>query len=150
MATAALPPQNDAPTPHRYEVHATADSHFSWLRTRMSAERTLMSWLRTAVSMIGFGFTIVQFFERFHEMAGVKAAAIPEAPRTLGLMLIAAGTLSLIVAAVQYHTLLGYLWGETFRPITPDRRTLTPTYAASIVLIGIGLFAFFAVAGRMV
>ena len=36
----------------------------------MSAERTLMSWLRTAVSMVGFGFTIVQFFEHFHRNRG--------------------------------------------------------------------------------
>ena len=37
-------------------------SHFAWLRTRASVERTLMSWIRTAVSLIGFGFAIVQFF----------------------------------------------------------------------------------------
>jgi putative membrane protein len=147
---AALPPRTDAPVLHTYEVHATAESHFSWLRTRMSAERTLMSWLRTAVSMIGFGFTIVQFFQRFHDMTGVKEAQLPEAPRYLGLMLIAAGTLSLVIAVLQYRTLLKYLWSESFRPITPERHTLTPTYAASIVLIGIGLFAFFSVAGRMV
>ena len=150
MSTATLAPRNDPPVHHAYEVRPTAESHFSWLRTRMSAERTLMSWLRTAVSMIGFGFTIVQFFQRFHEMAGVKAAQLPEAPRYLGLMLIAAGTLSLVVAVVQYHTLVKYLWSETYRPITPARHTLTPTYAASIVLIGIGLFAFFSVAERMV
>src|SRR5678816_802067 len=89
-------------TSHRYEVRPTSDSHFSWLRTRMSAERTLMSWLRTAVSMIGFGFTIVQFFEHFHEMAGVKIAAHPEAPRYLGMMLIGAGTIALLVAVWQY------------------------------------------------
>jgi uncharacterized membrane protein YidH (DUF202 family) len=97
-----------------------------------------MSWLRTAVSMIGFGFTIVQFFERFHEMAEVKAAQLPEAPRYLGLMLIATGTLALVIAVAQYHTLVKYLWSETYRPITPDRHALTPTYAASIVLIGSG------------
>ena len=150
MASTALPPQTEASAHHTYEVRPTSDSHFSWLRTRMSAERTLMSWLRTAVSMIGFGFTIVQFFERFHEMAGVKAAQHPEAPRYLGLMLIATGTLALVIAVAQYHTLVKYLWSETYRPITPDRHALTPTYAASIVLIGIGLFAFFAVATRMV
>lgn len=33
-------------------------SHFSWLRTRLSVERTLMSWVRTAIALIGFGFTI--------------------------------------------------------------------------------------------
>ena len=36
-------------------------SHFSWLRTRLSIERTLMSWVRTSTALIGFGFTIFQF-----------------------------------------------------------------------------------------
>ena len=39
----------------RFAVKATAESHFSWLRTRLSVERTLMSWVRTSVSLIGFG-----------------------------------------------------------------------------------------------
>ena len=30
-------------------------------RTRMAADRTLMGWIRTALSMIGFGFTIYKF-----------------------------------------------------------------------------------------
>ena len=45
---------------------ATADSHFAWLRTRLALERTMMAWQRTAVSLIGFGFAIVQFFEHFN------------------------------------------------------------------------------------
>jgi putative membrane protein len=152
MATAATPNQGDhkRDTTHRYEVRPTSDSHFSSLRTRMSAERTLMSWLRTAVSMIGFGFTIVQFFERFHEMAGVKAATHPEAPRYLGLMLIGAGTVALVIAALQYRTLVKYLWSDAYRAITPDRHHMTPTYTASILMVGIGLFALIAVATRMV
>ena len=54
----------------RFEVRTTADSHFGWLRTRLSVERTMMSWMRTAVSLIGFGFAIVQFFERLQQMPG--------------------------------------------------------------------------------
>jgi putative membrane protein len=46
----------------RFEVRVTADSHFAWVRTRLSLERTMMSWLRTAVALIGFGFAIVQYF----------------------------------------------------------------------------------------
>jgi putative membrane protein len=41
--------------PDRFQVKATAESHFSWLRTRLSVERTLMSWVRTSVALIGFG-----------------------------------------------------------------------------------------------
>ena len=57
-------------TPHRFDVKATADSHFSWLRTRLSVERTLMSVVRTAIALIGFGFTIVQFFDRYRRRPG--------------------------------------------------------------------------------
>ena len=47
----------------RFIVKPGPETHFSWLRTRMSAERTLMSWVRTAISLIGFGFTIFQFLD---------------------------------------------------------------------------------------
>ena len=48
----------------RFEVRVTADTHFGWIRTRLSLERTMMSWLRTATALIGFGFAIVQYFLR--------------------------------------------------------------------------------------
>jgi putative membrane protein len=85
--------------PSRFEVRATADSHFSWLRTRLSIERTLMSWVRTAVALIGFGFTIVQFFERLKDLPGIRSARFPQAPRYLGLMLILCGIAALVVSA---------------------------------------------------
>ena len=66
------------PGADRFEVRVTADSHFGWIRTRLSLERTMMSWVRTAVSLIGFGFAIVQFFERLQQMPGAR----PLIPRT--------------------------------------------------------------------
>jgi hypothetical protein len=45
-----------APSAARFEVRATAADHFAWIRTRLALERTIMSWLRTAVALIGFGF----------------------------------------------------------------------------------------------
>ena len=56
--------------PGRFDVKATASDHFSWLRTRLSVERTMMSWVRTATALIGFGFTIVQFFARIQRRQG--------------------------------------------------------------------------------
>ncbi len=73
-----MPSQSPIESPQRFEVHMTADSHFSWLRTRLSFDRTLMSWIRTATAMIGFGFTIVQFFERLASMQGVAPALWPQ------------------------------------------------------------------------
>jgi uncharacterized membrane protein YidH (DUF202 family) len=82
----------------RFEVRATASDHFSWLRTRLSVERTMMSWVRTAVSLIGFGFTIVQFFERMQDLPGIAPAHFPDAPRYLGLTLILCGIASLVIS----------------------------------------------------
>ena len=70
-----LPCQIPHPNAGKFEVRVTSDSHFGWLRTRLSIERTMMSWLRTAVSLIGFGFAIVQFFERLENMPGVRSCS---------------------------------------------------------------------------
>jgi putative membrane protein len=133
--------------PERFEVRVTSDSHFSWLRTRLAIERTLMAWVRTATALIGFGFTIVQFFERFADMESVSAATRPLAPRYLGLALIAAGVLGLALALWQYRWVVNYLWNPNFTPIAglKEERMAVPAFAAAIVVLLIGLFAFSAV-----
>ena len=143
---------SDDPALHRFEVTATAPTHFAWIRTRLSVERTMMSWLRTSVSLIGFGFTIVQFFERLGAMEHVAAAARPQAPRYLGLALIASGVAVLLISIWQYHWMRGYLWSPDFRPIAGLKKAQmeTPVLGAALVLVLIGLFAFFAVLTRAV
>src|SRR5262249_21385458 len=133
--------------PRKFEVRPTSDSHFAWLRTRLSLERTLMSWVRTSVALIGFGFTIVQFFERLHSMDDVAAALRPQAPRYLGLALIAAGVFALLISTWQYRLVVRYLLSEEFEPIAGLGEVVgaTPLYAISIVVLFIGLFAFGAV-----
>jgi inner membrane protein YidH len=136
----------------RFEVRTTAESHFSWIRTRLSLERTLMSWTRTAVSLIGFGFTIVQFFERMQQAPGVAAARFPEAPRYFGLALILCGVIALIVAVWQYHWSLHYLWDESFSAIAGATKegVQTPLYVVAIALIFVGAAAFLSVLLRLI
>jgi putative membrane protein len=131
----------------RFTVRTTSDSHFSWIRTRMSVERTLMSWVRTGVSLIGFGFTIVQFFERLHDMEGVAAATRPGAPRILGLSLIAAGVISVAIAAYQYVRVNKYLSGTQFAAIASLEQDhyARPALWVAILVAFIGAFAFGAV-----
>jgi putative membrane protein len=136
----------------RFQVKVTADSHFAWLRTRLAIERTIIAWVRTSIALIGFGFTIVQFFERLGSFAGVDAAVAPTAPRYVGLALIAAGVLALLISTWQYRTLLGYLWSDPFAPLAGVERAAhrTPVYAIAIGLLLIGVLAFLAVLTRAV
>jgi putative membrane protein len=141
----------------RFEVRVTADSHFGWIRTRLALERTILAWLRTGVSLIGFGFTIVQFFQRLNGTEGVAPAMRPQAPRQLGLALIGCGILALIVSLVQYRRTVHYLWSDPFKPIAGmgvhDMRPVisqTPSMAVLVAVILIGVFAFGAVLLRVV
>ena len=140
-----------APSPGRFEVRVTADSHFAWVRTRLSLERTMMSWLRTAVALIGFGFAIVQYLEHLEETPGARAAYLPHAPRYLGLALIACGILALCISIYQYFWTVRYMWGEPYTPLAglTKEGKQSPVIAVAIVLILIGLFAFFAVLLRL-
>ncbi len=135
----------------RFEVRATADSHFGWIRTRLSVERTMMSWQRTAVALIGFGFAIVQYFDRLQQIPGTRPAYLPTAPEYLGLALISCGILALVISLWQYWWTVRYLWGGTFAPIAgmTKERMQSPVLAVAILLICIGLFAFFAVLLRL-
>jgi putative membrane protein len=136
----------------RFLVKATADSHFSWIRTRLSVERTLMSVMRTAVSLIGFGFAIVQFFERLQQTPGIAAARYPGAPWYLGLALIFCGILTLAVSLWQYSWIVRYLWSGSFAPLAgmATEQRQTPMIAVTFVLMLVGVFAFFSVLLRFV
>lgn len=138
--------------PSRFEVTATADSHFSWIRTRLSVECTLMSWTRTAISLIGFGFTIVQFFDRMQQAPGLAPARFPDAPRYFGLALILCGVISLLIAVLQYHWSLRYLWGENFAAIAGATKEglQTPLYAVAIALVFVGAATFLSVLLRLI
>lgn len=136
----------------RFDASPSVSNHFAWLRTRLSLERTLLSWERTGLSLIGFGFTIVQFFERLHDMEGVAAATRPQAPRIFGLMLIAAGVVSVGIAVIQYWRLKKYLWSKPFSAIAGVQENKEADTAApwiGILIGAIGLFAFGAVYLRM-
>src|SRR3954453_1579544 len=134
----------------RFTVRATSDSHFAWLRTRLALERTMMAWLRTAVSLIGFGFAIVQFFEHLGQIPGARPAYEPHAAMYLGLALISCGVLSLLVSIWQYVWTARSLNEGSFSAIAGlGGRLHSPVLGIAVLLVGIGLFAFWAVLLRL-
>ncbi len=140
-----------APAASRFEVRATASDHFAWVRTRLALERTMMAWLRTAVALIGFGFALVQYLNHLQQIPGARSAYLPTAPEFLGLALISCGILALVISLWQYWWTVRYLWGGSFAPIAGMTKEAkqSPVVAVAVLLIGIGLFAFFAVLFRL-
>jgi putative membrane protein len=100
----------------------------------------MMSWIRTATSLITFGFTIYKYFQ-------LQRTAAPSerliGPRELALILISLGLFSLGVAVWQNRQ--GVLRLRALYPDTP--RSLAGGLAALIALLG--LLALIAVILRL-
>jgi putative membrane protein len=108
-------------------------------RTNMAAERSLMAWVRTSLSMIGFGFSIYKFFQYLPEELATGNIRRPQAPRNLGLTLIALGTLALAAASWQHWNFLKAVRASQ------TRHVWSISFVVAIFVILIGLITFYGV-----
>jgi putative membrane protein len=106
-------------------------------RTVIAGERTLMAWIRTSISMIGFGFSIFKFFQYQAEEIAAGTIKRPQAPRNLGLSLVALGTLALTAAAWQHRNFLKDIG------VSEKRHTLSISFVVAMAVILIGLVTFY-------
>ena len=96
----------------------------------------------TSLSLIGFGFTIYQFFQRLREQDVITRAA---APRHFGLALVALGVLMLLLGIVYHVQFMlglrrvrqsmrdeGIIYGETVFPVS-----LTLITAFLLLIVGV-------------
>ena len=100
-------------------------------RTYLAHERTLMAWVRTATSLISFGFTIYKFFEYLRE----SKTTLPRGwigPREFALMMITIGILSLLLATIAHRRSLAALHAQYAVPV--------PYSLATTVAWLVGLF----------
>ena len=70
-----------------------------------------MAWIRTAVSMITFGFTIYKFFEFELRDRPVPSGPVL-GPREFALILIAVGLVALLLSTVQHRQSMQALRAE--------------------------------------
>lgn len=78
-------------------------------RTVMAANRNQMAWVRTSLSLISFGFTIYKFLQA--EIANAEHLKIiqVQGPRRIGIVLIAIGTVAMILGTIEYFQTIKYL-----------------------------------------
>ena len=112
-------------------------------RSRAAADRTLMAWIRTCLSLIGFGFgipTIVRAIENTrlsHHLNPVRFSVI------VGLSFIVTGMLGMVLGLREHRKLL--------KQIQNNRYTYETSHSAEIIgvaLLVIGLVSFIGVVIR--
>ena len=109
-------------------------------RNREAAERTLMAWIRTALSLIGFGFGIGKL-ATYLDAAGLPITRDPvHTSLVFGSSFIVVGVFGLLAAIVQHVRILNRLSRPDFA--YNAMRPIAMTVAIMLILIGVfGLVA---------
>ena len=111
--------------------------------TQLAMDRTMLAWIRTTLSMAGFGFGMVGFFRALQEKDPTPASArLHEGAIRMGVALIILGIgATLLASASHWLTLRRLLKGET--PVL-THWPLSINVALLLSIIGLaGLWAIF-------
>lgn len=119
-------------------------------RVFFAAERTLLAWLRTGLTLMGIGFVVSRFglFLRLlaHETADVPAPHGGLLSAALGVGFVLAGTAAILAATIQHQRFVATL------PLLdlPPRysRGLALGLSFGVALLGLALSAYLAFAAR--
>ena len=111
-------------------------------RTRAAADRTLMAWIRTSLSLISFGFGLGTAFELLSAKLPARQLDPVHTTLLVALGLIILGMLALLGAILQYVQMLKRLEQGAFTYQAPRALTL----GVAILLLVIGLFSLVAIA----
>ena len=97
-----------------------------------------MSWIRTATSLITFGFSIYKFFQIEAERAATASARLL-GPREFAIMMIVIGLISLLMATSEHRRELRALKADY--PFAHIRPSIARFIAALISVLGVTAFA---------
>jgi putative membrane protein len=86
----------DAPADRSSNDLALERTRLAIFRTELASSRSLMAWVRTGLSLIGFGFTVYKFVQSSSETLP-ETAALP-----IGLSVIGLGVFAILLGCVEF------------------------------------------------
>ena len=131
------------------EVKANLTNELAKERNRAAYDRTLMAWIRTAISLIGFGFAIAKSYEYIQMDEMEKTGRFIDqihAPLWFGMSFIVLGMLCILGGVIQYVKVVKQLQSGQFTYGEP--RPLAKIVA--LILLIIGIFALITLFQRQV
>jgi putative membrane protein len=106
-------------------------------RTRLAHERTLMAWVRTATSLISFGFTIYKFFDYMRQKGEINPDAHRLGPRGFALIMISIGLVALALSTLQHWQYMRTLREEYSKAFATPPYSLATVIAGLVSILGI-------------
>lgn len=109
-------------------------------RTFFAAERTLLAWNRTVLTLMGFGFVVERFGLFLHMLAPHTAQQLErDMSFWVGLGFILLGSLLAVLAVIQYRRVL-----RTLRPVEiPHGYWVNMAAFSTLVVAGLGIVLSF-------
>jgi len=120
-------------------------------RNRAAYDRTLMAWIRTAISLIGFGFAIATSYEYIHYETLERTGRFLDrmhTPLWFGISFILLGMLCILGGVIQHAKVVKQIQSSTFTYADADSKPLAKIVA--FVLLIIGVFALISLFQRRV
>jgi putative membrane protein len=114
-------------------------------RVYLAAERTFLAWIRTSISLMGFGFLIARF-ALFLRAYGLTGGDLP-APRPaisswLGFAMVCVGVIVCVLAAVRHRAYIQALENGIGNPSRDVRTSLLLSVVLALVGLAIAINIF--------
>jgi len=131
------------------EVKVNLTNELAKERNRAAYDRTLMAWIRTAISLIGFGFAIAKSYEYIQAETLEETGRFIDqihAPLWFGMSFILLGMLCILGGVIQYAKVVKQI--QTGEFTSGDPKPLAKIIA--LILLIIGIFALITIFQRRV
>jgi len=109
-------------------------------RVYLAAERTFLAWVRTSVSLMGFGFVIARFalWTREYGFSGtLKSQARPGVSTWLGFGMVSVGVFVCVLAAARHRGYVRALERGVANPPLPIKTSLI--VAGTLAVVGMAI-----------
>jgi putative membrane protein len=108
-------------------------------RNRAAAERTMMAWIRTCLSLISFGFGLDKIIGAINRSRFDNSDHAGLSVRLVAIGFVLIGVVAMVAATRQHLRTLKLIRRDDF--VYVDQRSITVFTAVSLTLIGIVAFA---------
>lgn len=116
-------------------------------RNRAAYDRTLMAWIRTAISLIAFGFAIATSYEYIHYETLERTGRFLDrmhTPLWFGISFMLLGMFCILGGVIQHRKVLREIRSSTFTASKPLAKIV------ALILLFIGVFALISLFQRRV